>query len=137
MATVTLVAHDESEPSAPITTVDLIRPREPFDHPLQLAALVEPPDVFGAADVLASDENPRQRRAAPAAEDRAELVAEPIVDRHVALVDGDAEVPEDRLDGAAVVEGAADDAEAGEVDDDAAVEARRQCSLRRRGEGGA
>ena len=101
-----------------------------------MTTLVELPDVFRAADILAVVENPRQHYASPAANDRAELVAEPVIDRHVALIDGDAKVPEDRLDGPEVVEGAADDAEGGEVDEDATVEAKAKCSVWRKGNGG-
>ena len=121
VAPITLVAHDKSQPSAEVACVGL-RAREPFNHPLQLAALVQPPYVVGAADVNAADEHARQSsgRAPAAAEDRLELVSEPVVDGDVALVDGDAESAEDGADGAAVIEGAADDAEAGVVDDDGA-----------------
>ena len=98
---------------------------------------MELPDVFSAADILTVDENPRQHRAASMNDDRAKLVAEPVIDRHVALFDGDTKVPKDRLDSPEVVEGAADDAEASEVDDDAAVEARVKCSVWRKGNRGA
>lgn len=54
-----------------------------------------------------------------------EFIAESIVHGNIAFIDGDAETTEDCSDGAAIVEGAADDAEASVVDDNALVEARR------------
>lgn len=125
MTSATLITHDESEPSTAITTF-LIRPWQPFDQTLQLAALVHLPYIVGAADADAADEDLWECNTA-AAEDPVELVEEPVVDGDVALVDGDAEAAEDGSDGFAVVEGAADDAEAGEVDDHALVEAGREC----------
>ena len=62
---------------------------------------------------------------------------ESVIDSHVAFVDYDAEVPKDRSDGAKVIEGAMDVVEAGEVDDDVVVKARWQCSVGRKGKGGA
>lgn len=123
VTSVTLIAHNKSEPSAEIATI-LIRPRQPFDQVLQFAALIELPDFVGATDVSSTDENARQGYVS-AAEDSLKLVEEPVVHRHVALVDGDAEPSEDRSDGAAVVEGAANYTEARVVYDDSLVETGR------------
>jgi len=97
---------------------------------VQLAVLVELPHLVGTADVHAGDEDARQRHAA-ADEDPLQFLAEALVDADVALVDRDGEAAEDRSDGAAVVEGAADDAEASVVDDDGGT-----VGVRRRLDGG-
>ena len=126
MASIALIAHNESEASAGVAGVQ-VGAREAFDEAVELAALVELADVVSSANVDATDEYARQGEVAAAAEDGVELVAEAVVDGDVALVDGNAEAAEDGSDGAAVVEGAADDAEGGEVDDDTLVEAGREC----------
>lgn len=125
VASVALIAHYESETSATVASV-LIRAREPFNEAVELATLVKLTDIVGAADVDAADEDAWQGEIAAAAENGVEFVAEAVVDGDVTLVDGDAEAAEDGSDGSAVVEGAADDAEAGEVDDDALVKAGRE-----------
>ena len=132
MASIALIAHNESEASAGVAGVQ-VGAREAFDEAVELAALVELADVVGAADVDAADEDTRQGEVAAAAEDGVELVAEAVVDGDVALVDGDAEAAQDGSDGAAVVECAANNTEGGKVDDDALVEAGRECG----GNGGA
>jgi len=133
VASVALIAHYESEASARIAGVVLVGAREAFDEPVELAALVELADVVSSANVDATDEYARQGEVAAAAEDGVELVAEAVVDGDVALVDGDAEAAQDGSDGAAVVECAANNTEGGKVDDDALVEAGRECG----GNGGA
>jgi len=127
VTSVALIAHYESETSAAVASV-LIRAREPFDEAVELAALVKLTDVVGAADVDAADEDAWQGEVAAAAENCVKFVAEAVIDGDVALVDGDAEAAEDGSDSTAVVESAADNAEAGEVDDDALVKARRESS---------
>lgn len=126
VASVALIAHYESETSAAVASV-LIRAREPFDEAVKLAALVKLTNVVGAADVYAADEDAWQSEAA-AAENGVKFVAEAVIDGDVALVDGDAEATEDGSDSSAVVESAADDAEAGEVYDDSLVKAGRKSS---------
>jgi len=129
MASIARVAHNESQPSAE-TACDATRQRQPFDQLVQLAAVVESPNVVSAANVGSGDEDARKRHGA-AAENPLQLLAEAVVDTDIALVDGDGEAAEDGSDGAAVVVGAADDAEAGVVKDDGGA-----VGVRRRREGG-
>lgn len=129
MASIAVVAHNESQPSAEIAR-HAPRQRQPFDQLVQLATVVESPNVLGAADVVSGDKDARKRRGA-AAENLLQLLAEAVVDADVALIDGDGEAVEDGPDGAAFVVGGADDAEAGVVKDDGGAG-----GVRRRREGG-
>nr|TKW26782.1 hypothetical protein SEVIR_3G213800v2 [Setaria viridis] len=89
------------------------------DDAAELAGLVEAPDLLGAAEVAAADEDLGQRHAAAlrVGEQRRELGEEGGVHGEVPLVDGGAEPPQDGPHGAAVLVGAADHAERGEVED--------------------
>ncbi|URE07712.1 hypothetical protein MUK42_19331 [Musa troglodytarum] len=94
----------------------------PLDEGLELAGLVEAADLVGATEAAAGEEDLGEGGLLEA-QGGLELGEEAGVHGEVALVDGDAEAAEDGADGAAVLEGAADDAEGGEVEDDAAAAA--------------
>jgi len=90
----------------------------------ELAGLVEAPDLVGAAEVAAPDEDLGQRdapRGREAREQRRQLLEVARVHGEVALVDGDAEPAQDGAHGAAVLVRAADHVERGEVEHYAAV----------------
>jgi hypothetical protein len=82
------------------------------DDAAELPGLVEAPDLVGAAEVAAADEDLGQRHAG---EERGELGQVAGVHGEVALVDGRAEPAQDGAHRAAVLVGAADDAEGREV----------------------
>jgi hypothetical protein len=86
------------------------------DDAAELARLVEAADLLGAAEVVAADEDLRERHVATVGEQRPQLREEPRVHGQVPLVDGRAEPAQDGADGVAVLVGAADHAEGGEVE---------------------
>lgn len=75
-------------------------------------------DLVRSSYVPSTDENPRESQLL-LVEERLELLEKPGVHGEISLIHGDAEALEDGPDGAAVLEGLANDAKAGEVDDDA------------------
>lgn len=112
------LAHRVPQPSARAARAGPRRGRRAAgDQRPQLAALVQLPDILGAAHEPPADEDAGEGQP-PAAQDALQLRHVPGVHRQVALVHGDAEPAEDRQDGAAVLEGLADHAEACEVDND-------------------
>lgn len=131
MASIALLAENVAVTAARAADADLVQ-LEPLDDLLQLAALVQPSNLVGAADVPPGDEHPREGQVLGGAEDPVELGEEPGVHGEISLVDGDAEAAEDGSDGSAVVVGPADDAERGGVEDDTVVGAGESNRLRRR-----
>ncbi|CAL9207398.1 unnamed protein product, partial [Musa hybrid cultivar] len=92
----------------------------PVDESLELAGLVEAADLVGAAKAAASEEDLREGGPV-AAKGGLELGEGARIHGEVAFVDDDAEAAKDGADGAAILEGAADDVEGGEVEDDGAA----------------
>lgn len=85
------------------------------DDAVQLAGLVEALDLLDAPEVAAVHEDLREGQAQAGRQERGELRDEGVVHGQVALVDGGADPPQDEAHGVAVLVGAADDAEGGEV----------------------
>ncbi|GER25666.1 polynucleotidyl transferase [Striga asiatica] len=118
-------ADDKPVPAARLASAG-VRCRQPLHVTPQLAALVEAPHLLHTAHVPAADENPRQGRPRfpRHSQDPPQLVHEGRVHGDVTLVQRHAEGPQDSPHGLAVLEGAADDPEAGEVDHDGLLCAR-------------
>lgn len=127
MATVTGVARCESVTAARVAHAWL-NSRQLLHELLQLSDLVKLFHLFSSPDVTAADEDSRQLRRLrkillAAAEDPIQLGCERRVHGEISLVDSHREAAEDRGDGSAGFERGTNDAEAGEVDDDAALRA--------------
>lgn len=128
MATVTVAARYESVTAARVTHpwLDL---RQLSHELLQLSDLVELFHLLGSSDVPTADKHSRQLRRlgrillAGGGEDPLQLRRERRVHREIPLVDSHGEAAEDRGDGSAGLERGTNHAEAGEVDDDAALRA--------------
>jgi hypothetical protein len=86
------------------------------DDAAELARLVEAADLLDAAEVAAADEDLRERHAPAVGEQRRQFREEPGIHGQVPLVDGRAEPAQDGAHSAAVLVGAADHAEGGEVE---------------------
>ena len=124
MTTVTVVARYE-----PITAAHLanpsLNPRQLLYELLQLPGLVKLYHLLRSPDVPSADKHARQLRKIflPAEEDPLQLRRVRRVHWEISLVDSHGEGAEDRRDCSAVLERGTNDAEAGEVDDDAVLRA--------------
>lgn len=89
-------AGDEADAAAAVADVGRVLAGGAVEEAPQLAALVELLDLVGAAHEPAADQQLREREGAAArVEQGPQLAAERGVHGHVALVDGDAEPPQD------------------------------------------
>lgn len=108
----------EPEPAAGAADEGGVLPGGAFEDAAELAGLVQPADLVGAADERAPDQELREREpAAPCREDPLQLAPERRVHGDVALVHGDAEAPQRGAHRAAVRERAAHAAERRRVQD--------------------
>lgn len=124
MATVTVVARHKPVTAAHLTN-PWLNPRQLLHELLQLSDLVKPFHLLRSPDVPSADEHARQlrRKILLSGEDPLQLGGERRVHGEISLVDSHGEGAEDRSDGSAVLEGGTNDAEAGEVHDDATLRA--------------
>lgn len=113
MAAIALVAEDEAVPSTGLAHARF-RCGQAFHELLELAGLVELPDLLGPTHVPTADEHPRQGQLPPP-QNLLQLDQEARVHRQIPLVDRHAEPPEDRSDRPAVLERRPDHAQAREV----------------------
>lgn len=116
MAPITLIAHDESEPSTGFASPG-VHHWQPLDQPRQLPTLVQPSDLLGPTNAPPPDEDHRKAQIL-APNDPLQLVQGLRIDRYISFIDRDAEPADDGSDGPAVLEGLADHAEAGVEDHD-------------------
>lgn len=112
MTPAALLADNVSHPSASVA-----RPRTRRNasyQPLQFPYLMELLDLFGASDVPSTHKNAGEARIFQT-RDSLKLIQELGVHRQISFIYLNAETPEYGSDSAAILEGFADDAEAGEV----------------------
>lgn len=126
-------AGREPESAAGTANEGRVLPGGALKDAAELAGLVQPADLVGAADEHAPDQELREREpAAPGGEDPLELPPERGVHGDVALVHGDAEPPQRGAHRAAVRERAAHAAERRRVEDHRLPALRRGGRRRRR-----
>lgn len=116
VAPITLIAHDESEPSTGFASPG-VHHWQPLDQPRQLPTLVQPSDLLGPTNASTPDED-HWKSQIVAPNDTLQLVQGLRVDRYISFIDRDSEPADDGSDGPAVLESLADHAEAGVEDHD-------------------
>lgn len=109
-------ARDKPHTTAAVADERRVLSGDPFEHFPQLPSLVHLPDLFRPAEPPTSNEHLGQNERPALHQQLLKLAAEGCIHGNIALVDGHVEASEDGADSAAVLEGASDAAERGEVE---------------------